>query len=565
VTLTAQSAADPSKQASAIINISSSFSLQLTAPSSILPGGTASVVATLTPAAGSNPSEVLNWSLSGTGCSGPSCGTLASVTTQALGGNSTASSATYNAPAVAPSPDTVTVTVTPQADPSKAVQAMIAIQSGAGVSVTPMTATLAANHRVTLTAQIGGTSNTAAAWNVNGVPGGNATLGQICMAGSNPCQAVTGTSTLQVDYVAPGTIPSPNPISVQVVTVADTAKFASAQITILNHVIVSVMPATVTLAPLSTQGFTASVLGTANQSVVWQVQGTGCAGGLCGSVDANGTYTSPMNAPTPDALQMVAISSDDTTQSGQANVEISTAASILTLHPASVYAGAAEGFTLQVDGSGYVASTPGPGSTLLIGGTPRTTTCSSAQECIAPVTSVDVAIAGSVTVQIQNPDGTKSNAVSLVVVQPNLRDAAIALTSGAPMVAGNNIVVVEPTTAGVSVVGDDVDLNVAALGTFSAANNSCALGGNPIKLQRPASGSTTAGVCLFAQSGLDSGMTYTISGHGDITVIAKQPAGLGIIQITLQIPATAAPGARTIFIQNTNLDKTAASGSIEVN
>jgi hypothetical protein len=565
VTVTAQSVADPSKQSSASINISSGFSLQISAPASMQPGGTATMVATLTPAAGSNPSGVLNWALSGAGCRGSTCGTLSIVTTQPLGGNSTAASATYNAPAVAPAPDGVTLTVTPQADSSKAVQAIIAIQSGAGVSVSPITATLAANHRVTLTAQISGASSTAATWNVNGIPGGNATVGQICIVGSNPCQAVTGTSTLQVDYLAPGAIPSPNPVSVQIVTVADTTKFASAQITILNHVLVSVLPGSVTIAPLSVQGFTASVLGTANQNVVWQVQGTGCTGVLCGSVDANGTYTAPMSAPSPNALQVVAVSSDDTTQSGQANVTISTGANILTLHPASIYAGAADGFTLQVDGSGYVPTAPGPGSALFIAGTSRTTTCSSTLVCTAPVMAVDVAVAGNVTVQIQNPDGTKSNAVMLVVVQPNVADASILLTAGAPSATGNNIVVVEPTTAGVSVVGNDVDLNIAALGAFSTVSNSCTLVGNPVAVTRPPSGVVTADICLFSQSGLDSSMTYTVSGPSDISVIAKQPAGLGIIHLTLQVPASAAAGARTIFIQNTNLDKTAASGALEVN
>lgn len=46
---------------------------------------------------------------------------------------------------------------------------------------------------------------------------------------------------------------------------------------------------------------------------------------------------------------------------------------------------------------------------------------------------------------------------------------------------------------------------------------------------------------------------------------AKQPLGLGIIRLTLQIPAAAAPSARTLFIQNTNLDKTAASGTLWIN
>jgi len=90
------------------------------------------------------------------------------------------------------------------------------------------------------------------------------------------------------------------------------------------------------------------------------------------------------------------------------------------------------------------------------------------------------------------------------------------------------------------------------------------LGGNPIPLQRPASGTISVDICLFSQSGFDTSMTYTVSGPGDVAVITKQPAGLGIIHLTLQVPASAAPGARTLFIQNTNLDKTAASGALEV-
>jgi hypothetical protein len=259
------------------------------------------------------------------------------------------------------------------------------------------------------------------------------------------------------------------------------------------------------------------------------------------------------------------VSSDDTSQSGIANVTISTGANILTLHPSSVYAGAAQGFTLRVDGSGFAASSPGPGSAMLIGGTARGTTCTSALECTAPVTAADVAAAGSVPVQIQNPNGTKSNAVTLVVAAPNLSDDVIALSSSAPAATGKDIVVVDPTTAGVSVPGNDLDLNVAALGQFVTATNACTLGGNAIPLQRPASGTSTGDICIFSQSGFDTSMTYTVSGPGDVAVIAKQPAGLGIIHLTLQIPASAATGARTLFILNTNLDKAAASGVLEVN
>jgi hypothetical protein len=566
VTLTAQSVADPSKQVSASVAITSTFSLQLSAPSGVPAGATATVVATMTPPPGSNPSNVLTWSLSGPGCSGTSCGTLSVITTQSVGGNAISDSATYTAPVAAPSPNTITVTVTPQADPTKKVLATLTIQPGINVSLSPATATLAINHRVTMTAQVNGTSNSGVTWSVNGVAGGSASLGQICVVGSSPCQTVPTGAVLQADYLAPGAVPSPNPVSVTVTSAADTTKSASAQFAVINHVLVSVLPGSVTLAPQAVQGFTASVLGTSNQNVVWQIQGSACAtAGACGAINALGTYTAPRVPPAPDAIQVLAISSDDTSQSGIANVTISTGANILTLHPSSVYAGAAQGFTLQVDGSGFAASSPGPGAILLIAGTARTTTCTSSMGCTAPVTAIDVAVAGSVSIEIQNPSGTKSNVVSLVVAAPNTSDEVIALSSSAPSATGKDIVVVDPTTAGVSVPGNDVDLNVAALGTFSTANNSCALGGNPISLVRPAGGTSTADICLFSESGLDTSMTYTVSGPGDITVISKQPAGLGIIHLTLQIPATAAFGARTLFIQNTNLDKTTASGALEVN
>jgi len=51
-------------------------------------------------------------------------------------------------------------------------------------------------------------------------------------------------------------------------------------------------------------------------------------------------------------------------------------------------------------------------------------------------------------VQIQNPDGKKSNVVSLVVAAPNSSDELIALSSSAPAASGKDVVVVEPTNRG---------------------------------------------------------------------------------------------------------------------
>lgn len=568
VMLTARSVADPAKQASTQITITSNFLLQLTAPSSIPAAGNAALIAMLTPVPGSNPSTVLAWSLSGGGCNGFACGTLTVETTQSAGGTSSTTSANYTAPSAAPTPNSITVTVTPQADPSKRVQANLSIQGaayGVSVIVSPGSATRAINHRVTLTVQVSGTASTSVGWNVNGIAGGNTAVGEICAVGSNPCQVIMSGSASQVDYVAPAAIPSPDPVTIQAISSADATKIGSAQITVINHVLVSILPGGVFLAPLGVQAFTATVLGADNQNVVWLIQGSGCgAAGSCGAITPTGVYTAPGAAPVPDTLQVVAISSEDTAQSGTANVTISTGVNIVTLHPASVYAGAANGFTLKVIGSGFGTSNSVAASVLWIGGTARTTTCAAADECIAPVTAADVAQPGSVSVQIQNPDGKISNAVALVVAPPNVSDDAIPLTTGLNDATGKDIVVVEPTTAGVSVPGDDVDLNVAALGIFSTADNSCTLGGNPVVLSRPLSGVTTADVCLFSQSGLDVSMAYTVTGQGDVTVIAKQPVGLGIIHLTLQLPANALPSARTVFVQNTNLDKAGASGTLWV-
>jgi len=564
LTLTAQSVADPGKQVSAAVNITSNFSLQLSAPPAVASGGSGTIASTLTPIAGSNPSTNLSWTISGPGCSGTSCGVLTIVTSQALGGVMSIS-ATYAAPPIPPSPNIVTISITPQADPSKKAQAAITIQPGVGVTLSPGAVTLSGNHRVRLTAQVFGSVSNAVTWAVNGISNGNGTVGQICVAASNPCQPLASSNNLQVDYQAPGAIPTPNPVTVRATSLADLTRGATAQITVINHDVVTVLPSNATLAPLAVQQFVATVLGSANQSVVWQIQGVPCSvPGACGAIDANGVYTAPGSAPSPNAFIVVAVSADDPLQSGAANVAIAFGANILALHPASVYAGGANGFTLRVDGSNFAASTPGPGSVLLIAGTARTTTCNSVTQCTAPVTPADVANAGNLSVQIRNPDNTTSNSVSLIVAAPNVSDELISLTNAAPTATAKDIIVVDPTTAGVSLPNAGVDLNVAALGAFSTITNSCSLAGNPVALQRPATGVAAADICLFSASGLDTGMAYTVTGSGDVAVIAKQPAGLGIIHLTLQISAAAIPGARTLFIQNTNLDKTAATGALEV-
>ena len=85
-------------------------------------------------------------------------------------------------------------------------------------------------------------------------------------------------------------------------------------------------------------------------------------------------------------------------------------------------------------------------------------------------------------------------------------------------------------------------------------------------LERPATGTGTGDLCVFSVSALDPSYTFTISGPPtpDIFVINREPLGLGMLHLTLQVPATAAPGPRTLFVENPEKDKAAGTGAIEV-
>ena len=125
---------------------------------------------------------------------------------------------------------------------------------------------------------------------------------------------------------------------------------------------------------------------------------------------------------------------------------------------------------------------------------------------------------------------------------------------------------VELSTNGGSGAAANVSLNIAAIGPYSVATSSCVLGGSSVIIPVPVAGTGTADLCVFSVSALDPSFTYTISGRPtpDITVINREPLGLGILHLTLQVPATAARGPRTLFVENPEGDKAAGTGVIEV-
>jgi hypothetical protein len=147
------------------------------------------------------------WSLSGTGCSGATCGSLSNATTMSV---------TYNSPANVPNPATVTLTATSIADNTKAASATITVTQGAiHVSLSPKRAavTMSASQTVQFTATVTNDPlNRGVTWMVDGNNGGIATTGTITttglyVPGTQPGQhTITAVSAADASATASSTV-----------------------------------------------------------------------------------------------------------------------------------------------------------------------------------------------------------------------------------------------------------------------------------------------------------------------------------------------------------------------
>ncbi len=155
-----------------------------------------------------NANQAVTWDVNGT-----------------VGGNSAAGfidsiSGLYTAPVVPPSPATVTVHATSAAVPSAIGSAAVTVVNPpppVSVSISPTSASVRVRRTRQFTATVSNTSNTAVTWKVNGVTGGNSTIGTVSTAGT---------------YKAPTSVPSPATVTVTAVSVADSTKSASATVTV---------------------------------------------------------------------------------------------------------------------------------------------------------------------------------------------------------------------------------------------------------------------------------------------------------------------------------------------
>jgi len=265
-TVTATSAADSTKLASAVVTVSQPVQVFV----SISP-----TTATLSTGA----QKQFTASVSGS--------TNTAVTWTASGGTVT-SSGMYTAPSSA---GTYTVTATSAADSTKSTSAIVTVSqtTPVSISISPSTVSLSTGGQEQFTANVSGASNTAVTWSASG--------GTVSTSGLYGAPSTAGTYTIKA------------------VSAADPTKAASAtaSVSVAPVVSVSVSPTTVSMPQKWQQQFAATVSGSSNTAVTWSVkQGTG-------TITQSGLYTAPQAVET-DIIS--ATSQTDSTKSASATITV---------------------------------------------------------------------------------------------------------------------------------------------------------------------------------------------------------------------------------------------------
>uniref|UniRef100_A0A372ITP8 Ig-like domain-containing protein n=2 Tax=Paracidobacterium acidisoli TaxID=2303751 RepID=A0A372ITP8_9BACT len=241
-----------------------------------------------------NSNTSVTWSVSGFGCVGSACGT---ITTGGL----------YTAPSTLPNPSLVNVTATSVADPTKSSTATVVLEQQVAVTISPTSAQLGIGAAQQFSAKVTGTSVSGVTWSVSGSGCAGAACGTINPGGL---------------YTAPDTVPNPAQVTVTATAIADGVTSASALVTIIVPIQVTISPADAIVTVSTQQQFRATVSGTKNTAVTWSVSGPGCSGAACGTVTAAGLYTAPASVPNPASVTVKAASQANTSSFAAAAVTI---------------------------------------------------------------------------------------------------------------------------------------------------------------------------------------------------------------------------------------------------
>ena len=169
-----------------------------------------------------------------------------------------------------------------------------------------------------------------------------------------------------------------------------------------SSVTVTVSPASANVRAGSTQSFSATVAGSSNTSVTWQVNGVAGGAASTGTISPSGVYTPPSTVPASNTVNIAAVSAADSSASGSSAVTLQNPVPILSgIAPASVSAGA---FAITLNGSGFVR-----GAQALFQGGPLATTFVSSTQLTA---IGNESSAGTFSVAVMNPNPGSATSAS---------------------------------------------------------------------------------------------------------------------------------------------------------
>ncbi len=212
------------------------------------------------------------------------------------------------------------------------------LTSTVSVSLVPATATVPLDLTQQFLATVTGASDTTVTWQVNGVTGGNATVGTISTVGL---------------YQAPVTAPA-SAITVTAISDANGTTSGSASVTIAASgapaISVSTNPPGVTVVYTSTtQAFTATVTGETNTAVTWEVNGVAGGDSTNGTIDSTGLYSAPAAVPAQPLIIITAVSQADSSVSGIYPITIVTAPVATQPAPQTISPGETANFSISLN------------------------------------------------------------------------------------------------------------------------------------------------------------------------------------------------------------------------
>ncbi|PYV79252.1 MAG: hypothetical protein DMG93_21100 [Acidobacteria bacterium] len=289
------------------------------------------------------------------------------------------------------------------------------------VTISPTSSQLSTGQSQQFTANISGTRYKSIVWMVNGVAGGNTTVGTVSSSGL---------------YTAPATAPD-NSVQVTAASVYQPSASASAIVSISSGVpvAISVTPSSTSLQLGATKQFAASVSGTSNTAVAWLVNGATGGSAALGTISIGGLYTAPSNMPSA-AIAVTAQSVAQPTATASASVQLTSPSVAVFISPgsASVMEGKTQQFSAQVSGSAntsvdwIVSGIPGGNSSV--------GTVTSSGLYTAPM----ILPSSQVLVTAQSSASPQTSATALVTVfAPVAHSVALSWNSSTSSVAGYNI------------------------------------------------------------------------------------------------------------------------------